>query len=73
MRCFFSGPEASGDRQASVDARWKPEDLLETWSFLNRVGEGMVESKEKGGGGGREHVIQQYIMHYHSTWAKNGT
>ena len=62
MRCFFSGPEASGDRRASVDARWKPEDLLETWGFLNRVGEGMVESEGKGrgrGGGGRREDVTQ--------------
>ena len=42
-RLFFSGPEASGDERASGGDCWKPEDLLETRGFLNRVGEGMIK------------------------------
>jgi hypothetical protein len=69
MRRFFSGPETSGDERASVDVCWKPEDLLETGGFLNRVGEGMVKIEGKGGRGRRED--HRPIIHpLYSTWAE---
>lgn len=54
-RCFFSGPGVSGDKRVSVGDCWRPEDLLETGGFLNRVGEGMIKMGGKGGRKKRRH------------------